>query len=223
MMNRVVPFMAVLLSLSAMCLAQSPTSQPATRPANTMFDIAGAKTVVILCDASGTMLPYENQLRGTVKQCVGELAIGQAFNVLVCSGEKITPFNQGKPIAASADSVRRATAFADRIVARMDTTPVAWLRAAFAQKPDALCIITDGFDQAEHLEAVPREIALLNKDKKVKIHFLLVVDDRAVPDQRMTEMMGRIAADNGGVGRIVRKSQLPGAPPPAKPGRTPAR
>jgi hypothetical protein len=70
-----------------------------------------------------------------------------------------------------------------------------------------LYVLTDGFDQINDFETIPREFARLNKDKKVKVNCILLSSD-ATRDPIFVKILDRVAPENGGVMKVVDKGDL---------------
>jgi uncharacterized protein with von Willebrand factor type A (vWA) domain len=107
-------------------------------------------------------------------------------------------------VAATADNRRALAGFLKTVRATGQTDPVPALKRAFevldranAKPGQVVYLLTDGTFADE--DAVIGTIARLNADKRVQIHTCLY----QYRGRRATELMQRIAAENGGTFRYV--------------------
>ena len=166
-----------------------------------------ARKIVYLCDASGTMQSVFSSLRDELKKSVGVLVPGQFFNVLFFTGDNVIAYNKAGLIMANPDNKKKLYDFVDDVSPKEGTNPFPAIEAAFANKPELIYVLTDGFDQVESLEAVYQKFATLNPDKKVKVNTILLSSD-PTRDKSLVDLLTRIAKDNGGILKIVNKDQF---------------
>jgi hypothetical protein len=162
--------------------------------------------IVYLCDASGSMQPVFSTLRSQLKTSSSHLLPGMFFNVIFFSDDNVIPFNNGL-VAANPNNQKKLEDFVDDEAPRGGTNPMPAIEQAFANKPDVMYVLTDGFDQINDLESVYTKFATLNSDKKVKVYTILLTDDPD-KDKSLVDILRRIAKDNGGQMSIVKKDSL---------------
>lgn len=164
-----------------------------------------ARRVVYLCDATGSMTPIFSNLRKELGDSINRLGNTQAFNVVFFSGDQVLPFHPNSLVLATRDNKAKAVAFMENTQSRGQTDPLPAIRAAFAQDPDLIFVLTDGFDQVADFETVYNEFAVLNKNKKVAVNTILI----GTGDQKeLVSILDRIAKDNRGVLRVVSKEDF---------------
>ncbi len=166
-----------------------------------------ARKIVYLCDASGSMQQVFSGLRDELKRSVGVLVPGQFFNVIFFSDNVVTPYNKGGLLIANPDNKKKLYDFVDDISPRGGTNPIPAIEQAFANKPELIYVLTDGFDQIDDFESVYTAFTKLNPDKKVKVNTILLTSD-PTKDKKLVEILERIAKDNGGLLHIINKDQF---------------
>ncbi len=156
--------------------------------------------VVFVCDATGSMQSIFGGLKTELQECINHLEMPQAFNVIFFSDDKVLAANKDGLMFANSDNKRKLAGFLSDIAPHGQTNPLPAIRAAFAQKPESIYVLTDGFDQVDSLESVYNEFATLNKDGKTRVNTILIGN----PDQKeLVDLLKRIAKDNRGTMRIV--------------------
>ena len=83
--------------------------------------------------------------------------------------------------------------------------PLPAIRAAFAQNPEVIYVLTDGFDQVNDLGAVVKEFDALNKDRAVRVNTILLGDGE---QKELVEALKTIAEKNNGTMKIVSKENF---------------
>jgi hypothetical protein len=171
-----------------------------------------ARKIVYVCDASGTMLDVFSALRDQLKTSVNGLVPLQWFNVVFFSDENVMTFNKAGLMTATPDNKNKLYDWVDGIAARGGTQPIPAIQAAFANKPELMYVLTDGFDQVNDLEAIYKEFDKLNPDRKVKVNcILLTTKDKKLEDKDVAtlhDLLKRIAEKNGGVLRVVDRDKF---------------
>ncbi len=156
--------------------------------------------VIFVCDATGSMQSIFGGLKAELQKSIDHLELPQAFNVIFFSDDKVlSPNPQGLMLASDANK-RKSFEFLSDISPHGQTNPLPAIRAAFAQKPELIYVLTDGFDQVDSLESVYNEFATLNKDGKTRVNTILI----GTPDQKeLVDILKRIAKDNRGTMQVV--------------------
>ena len=119
MLRRMTLYLLCLTTLSA-GPASRPATEPATQPADkkgALFaDHGGARSVVFVCDATGTMISKMATLKAALIKTVGELKPEQSFNIVFYfDGPKFTSLAPGL-VPANAKNKKRVTDWLDDIV-----------------------------------------------------------------------------------------------------------
>jgi hypothetical protein len=166
-----------------------------------------ARKIVYLCDASGTMQSVFSSLRDELKKSVGVLVPGQFFNVIFFSGDNVIALNKGGLMMANPDNKKKLYDFVDNVEPKEGTNPFPAIDAAFANKPELIYVLTDGFDQVESLDAVADKFRKLNVDHSVKVNTILLSSD-PTRDKSLVDLLQKIAKENGGVLKIVDKNSF---------------
>jgi len=169
---------------------------------NSPFPRVLANKVVFVCDATGSMNSIFGGLRTELEKSIKKLEINQAFNVIFFSDDKVLTLNPSGLMLATDDNKHKATSFLGDVSPRGLTNPIPAIRAAFAQQPEVMYVLTDGFDQVDSLESVYNEFATLNKAGHVQVHTILVGSGE---QKELVEILQRIAKDNHGTMKVVSK------------------
>lgn len=159
-----------------------------------------AKKIVFVCDATGSMNTIFGGLRHELQETIKNLQVQQSFNVIFFSDDKVLSLNPQSLMLATAGNKTKAYDFLSDISPRGLTNPIPAIRAAFAQEPELMYVLTDGFDQVESLESVYNEFATLNKAGKVKVNTILI---GTTEQKDLVDILKRIANDNRGTLKIV--------------------
>jgi hypothetical protein len=165
-----------------------------------------ANAVLYVCDGSGSMLNLIAQLRVELQRAITALRPTQAFGVIFFADTDVrpqTPFQQ--LVMATPDNKTKALEFLRSVVTSGSTDPVPALELAFRMKPQLIYLLTDGDFQDN--EKVKRRISDLNRDKSVKINTIVFIEGRDA-DPGIVELMKTIAAENGGVFRLISAADL---------------
>jgi uncharacterized protein with von Willebrand factor type A (vWA) domain len=76
---------------------------------------------------------------------------------------------------------------------------------AFAQQPELIYVLTDGFDQVVSFDAVINEFRKLNVNKKVRVNTILI---RSSGNAELERVVKIIASENGGVCKIIDRQDM---------------
>jgi hypothetical protein len=159
-----------------------------------------ATRIVFLCDASGSKIPNFFNVREQLAAEIGSLRPFQLFNVIFFKNNQTLSLRDGELIEASAFNKRCAATFASQIAPEGRTDPIHAIRAAFALRPDLVCVLTDGFDNADSLARVESEFRVLNSDRRVTVNTVLIPGSI---DPQLEAALRRIASHSGGQFRAV--------------------
>ena len=168
-------------------------------------DGGGARKIVFICDASGSMLNKFDTLRRELDKTVAGLRPVQSFNIIFFQEHDARAFDRGGLVMATPESKLRVANFLADVVARGETYPIPALELAFRQKPDLIYVLTDG-DFPDNA-AVLAKIRTLNVSSKVKINTIAFISE-ADTDTAFISLLQTIARENGGIYRRVKNSDL---------------
>jgi hypothetical protein len=176
-------------------------------PKSPFMGISGnAKYVAYVCDASGSMLNKFPALKQELKKAIDVLRPIQAFSIIFFSDPDRKPQALAQNLMmATPDRKREAVKFLDSVSTSGATDPIPGLELAFKQKPQLIYLLTDG-DFPDN-KAVLDRIRNLNKDKTVRINTIVFIDVTNA-DKAIVELMKQIAAENGGVFKVVSQNEL---------------
>jgi hypothetical protein len=175
----------------------------AAGPRSEFFGHRGrGRRVVYVIDRSGSMLNSFEYLRRELKRSIRKLSYRQRqeFHVIFFNAGPVIESPPPKLVPAIRVYKDKAIEFLDQIVPEGGTEPGPAMQRAFELKPDLIYFLTDGeFDPVllEHL-------ARWNRDHKVKIFTIAFVFEGN------SELLKRIAKENGGEYRLVDEHELGG-------------
>jgi len=166
-----------------------------------------ARTVVFVCDASGSMINTFGSLKAELVKAVSALKAVRGFNIVFFQDEKAAAFAPDL-VFATPENKRKADKWLDTVTTTGTTNPIPGLEQAFRSKPQLIYLLTDG-DFPDN-EAVKQAIRRLNKDKQTKINTILFTSGDAADDasESLVSLMKSIAKDSGGVFSRVKESDL---------------
>jgi hypothetical protein len=155
--------------------------------------LADAKKIVYVVDRSGSITDSMMYVKFELRRSIRSLAADRQFYVVFFSSGPAVPMPSGKMVSATENNKMLAAEFIDGIVPVGQTDPSEALKLAFAEKPEAVVLLTDGeFDQ----KVVPL-IDTLNKERKVAVHTFCFLYSQG------EAILQEIAKKNGGTYRYV--------------------
>jgi len=165
-----------------------------------------ARTVVFVCDASGSMMNKMETLRQELDKGVSNLKASQQFNVIFFQDEKFAAAFDGL-VPATAANKRKSREFLSDVETKSTSDPIPGLEAAFRSKPQLMFILTDGEFQNE--EEVLQKIKALNGDGKTTINTIAFVSDAdGDTAQSFIDFLSGIAKDSNGKFQLVKEESL---------------
>jgi hypothetical protein len=174
--------------------------------ANFMGVSGNARRIVYIVDASGSMMTIFPHVRFKLNESIGILRPSQAFNVFVFSNATVTAFNKGGLLTASPENKRKAVGFGEGVIAAGTTNPLPAIREAFTNKPELIYVLTDGFDVSEvPFAEIAAEFRKANADKRVRVNTILI---RSRDDKELEKILDQIAKENGGVFKILERTDF---------------
>jgi hypothetical protein len=168
-----------------------------------------ADSVIFVCDSSGSMTQKFAALRVGLRRAITLLRPPQTFNIVFFQENGIGQLDP-QLLPCSPDNKRKAFDFMDRVAPRGATAPEAALQAAFAQRPQAIFLLTDGDFPDNQL--VIDTIKRLDADNAVSVNTIALIDR----GEMYEKVLQQIATATGGVFRFVSQEDL------ADPGHAPA-
>ena len=166
-----------------------------------------ARTVVFVCDASGSMISTFGSLKAELVKAISRLKSNQAFNVVFFQDEKSASLDQNL-VFATPDNKRKAFQWLDTITTTGTTNPIPGIEQAFRNKPQLIYLLTDA--EFPDNNAVRNAITKLNRDKQTKVNTIIFVQGTAADEtsQSFIDLMKAIAKDNLGMFSHVKESDL---------------
>lgn len=161
---------------------------------------ASARRIVFLCDASGSMIPNFFNVRQELASSIKALRQWQSFNIIFFKLNRAYAMDSAALRMATETSKQAAAEFAAGFAPEGRTDPLPGIRAAFALQPDMICVITDGFDNAESLASIMDEFRTQNRFAKVSINTVLI---RGSDDPQLEQALRQIAEENGGAFKAI--------------------
>jgi hypothetical protein len=175
-------------------------------PKSSFVGVGGnARKLMYFCDASGSMVPVFGQLKFELKKSIDALKPVQAFNVVFYRDEKYEALSQEGLVMASPDNKRKAYEFIDGQVSAGMTQPVPAIKFALSQKPELMYLLTDGFDNIANFDELTNTFRAGNPDHKVHVNCIFL---KSSDDPKLESVLRQIAKDNGGLMKIISKSEF---------------
>jgi hypothetical protein len=187
-------------------VATPPVAVPPVAPAakagpvvfmGTTIDDVGK--VVYILDRSGSMSDAFDRLQAAVERSIGALTPPQQFHVIFYSSGPPVELPQKILVAATDAAKDEAAKFIATVVPQGETDPAEALTRAFALKPDAICLMTDGEFDHQIVDLIKK----LNADGKTRIYTF------AFLYQLGESTLKQIAEGNGGKYRYISDRDLP--------------
>jgi hypothetical protein len=151
--------------------------------------------VVVVCDASKTMIGSFALLRGELTKWISELDGTNEFNIILFGEPRMSALTSKELLPATRDNKRTAYQFIEDAFPGGKRDPTAALDAAFQSKPQVICLLAGG--DFEDNQAVVDQVRRLNRDGKVKVHAILWGTDPLVSTTAV-DALCRIADASGG-------------------------
>ena len=165
-----------------------------------------ARTVVFVCDASGSMINTFSSLKAELVKAISRLKAIQGFNIIFFQDEKAAALDSGL-LFATPENKRKAFQWLDTVTTTGTTNPIPGIEMAFRNKPQLIYMLTDA-DFPDN-NAVKSAIQRLNNGKQTRINTIIFVGEAdSDTSQSFIDLMKTIAKDNGGVYSHVKESDL---------------
>jgi hypothetical protein len=188
------------------------STQPATRPSAKTDPAAAPQRVTFVCDASGTMVTSQYEMKRYLKRAVEDLSPEQRFNI-VLFGSTLTLYAD-KPVSATPehkqDVIREGGWMDAHYHPDGKTDPLDAISAAFKQGSQAINLVTDGLESPKDrkvCEKLRARLRSLNPYRVVHVNVLLISSPNALSGNRppanpesdaRIAILKQIAVDNKG-------------------------
>jgi hypothetical protein len=177
-------------------------------PKSPFMGISGnGRKIVYLVDASGSMLSVFPRVKQELMISISHLQPIQAFNVIVFHEDAadLAAMSKGGLLMANPDNKIAAGKFVDDQRAASGTDPVPAIKLAFAQKPDLIYVLTDGFDNVDSFQAIIDLFKNLNPNKATKVNAIML---KSRDDPDLERVLQKITDDAGGTFKIIDEKDL---------------
>lgn len=177
-------------------------------PKSRFMGVGGnARTVVFVCDASGSMIQTFSSLKQELTKAVTGLKAVQGFNIVFFQDEKAASMDDNL-ILATPENKKKAFNFLDDVSTAGTTNPIPGIEIAFKNKPQLIYLLTDA-DFPDN-SAVQAAVRRLNAAKQTKVNTIAFIsgDESDELSQGFVELMKNIAQENGGQFKLVKESEL---------------
>lgn len=159
-----------------------------------------AKRIVILCDASATMmLDRWKVAREEIKKTIRQLKPVQSFNIILIIGGNNPSAFRTEMVMATEENRNAAIEFIDKVNPTGGVlNPTEFIKAAFRLSPELLFVLSDGFDETmttDEVQALGVLFDSLNPGRKIKVNILIA---RKQPDESLVKMLEAVAKSTGG-------------------------
>ncbi len=166
---------------------------------------SNARNIVFLCDASGSMMTVMTDLKRELNKTITGLSPVQSFGVIFFAGDAKPMVFKPQLVMANPDNKKTSRVWVGDMSAFGNTNPLPAIRQAFALQPDLIFVLTDGFDNADSLDAIAKEFQRLNVKNRVKVNTILI---KSSEEEELVKVLQRIARENGGVFKQVDQSSF---------------
>jgi hypothetical protein len=169
---------------------------------------APAKSIVYVCDGSGSMmgLPFD-LLKQELRKAVSVLVPHQSFNIVFFQKGKASALAE-RMLTASPRNVGLANDWLGQLQVASNSDPLPSLTFAFGQRPQLIYLLTDGaFDNND---VVVAEIRRLNVGKHTRVNTIALFSPDHPEGDRMVceDVLRTIAKENGGQFKVVLTTEL---------------
>jgi hypothetical protein len=177
-------------------------------PKSPFMGISGnGRRFVYLVDASGSMLTVFPRVKQELMISVSHLQPIQAFNIIVFHEDEsdLATMSKGGLLMANPDNKIAAGKFTDDQRAMGGTDPTPAIKLAFAQKPDLIYVLTDGFDNVDSFQAIIDMFHNLNVNKATKVNAIML---KSRDDPALEHVLQAITDDAGGTFKVIDEKDL---------------
>jgi hypothetical protein len=127
-------------------MTMAATTQAATQPGEfELYQVrCRARSVVIVCEASGDMLPHFDGVRLVLSNAIDRLNSDQWFNIVLFSKDKAISLSEGALLQASTEGKLAAKYFLLALDPHGGYDAVPAMRLAIRQQPEVIYLLTVG-------------------------------------------------------------------------------
>jgi hypothetical protein len=163
------------------------------------------RSIIFLCDASGSMIPKMPYLKEELMNAVDKLKPIQWFNVEFFVNDKPQQLADHL-LPATPENKRKCAEFLNAVAAAgSPTDPIVSLTLAFKQQPQLIFLLTDG-DFSDNAAVLTR-VRQMNASGKTKVNTIAFVGENDT-DKEFINTLTQIAKETGGVFKRVAESEV---------------
>lgn len=176
-------------------------------PKSSFIGVGGnARKIIYVCDASGDMINVFDDVRIQLKKSIEALKPIQAFNIIFFRDDGVQSLDSAMIMATPANKTK-AYKFTETAFCRGSTVPLPAVQKAFAQKPELIYVLTNGFRAAASPAEIEQEFKKLNPGNKVKVNMLVLyggrLEDAMKLDKALFDVVERVSKESGGRFRLL--------------------
>ncbi len=180
--------------------------------ANFMGFKGNARRIAYVCDATGSMVSWFDDLRMELRKSIENLRVVQSFNVIFFQEQGFGCVERSSLMPANSDNKRKSYKFIEEFTPHGETNPLPALELAAAQKPELIYLLTDGDFSGPGNQAVIDFCKTKFSDGKTKINTIAFVSKQtAQTDAAQAEWVKAlqlIATNSGGKFKFVSKEDM---------------
>jgi tetratricopeptide (TPR) repeat protein len=164
------------------------------------------RRIIILADASGSMLNMFDLLRDDIRGLISVLQPVQSFNVLFFQDNGVVALNKTKLLLAVDGNKHAADDFLNKMFVRGETNPIPALELAFKLNPDVIYLFSGGDFGGPGNDAVVRFIRKSGQARRIPVTTVGLVnsESRGNPqDLEFVKVLQEISKETGGSYRLL--------------------
>jgi len=176
---------------------------PQTAPA-----MPRARTVVFVCDATGSMINKIARLKIELMLAVQSLRPIDSFDIIFYQNTSVLKLGDDM-LSATPENKQKAEVWLDGVTTDGTCDPVAALTFGLKLRPRLLYFVTDAADFPD-VPAVQNVFRTLNAGHRTKVNTSLIVETKEEQEANKDSepLMRSIASENGGYFQWVRTDEL---------------
>jgi hypothetical protein len=157
-----------------------------------------AKSVVFVCDGSRWSKNKIEDLEDELTKSIDAMSSEQQVSVIFFADDRAYGPADGKLLPATDDNKRTLKDWLKHVDLGDRPTPIAGFARAFASKPEAIVLVTDG-KFADDYDDVAKDVAKRNAGRAVHVHAVgFFRTEKEDDSRRFVDFMKKLAEDNGG-------------------------
>jgi hypothetical protein len=177
-------------------------------PKSPFMGISGnGRRIVYLVDASGSMLTVFPRVKQELMVSINHLQPIQAFNVIVFHEDDsdLQTMSRSGLIMANPENKLAAGKFTEDQRAMGGTDPRPAIKLAFAQKPDLIYVLTDGFDNVDSFQEIIDMFHNLNVNHAARVNAIML---KSSDDPALEKVLQTITDDAKGTFKVIDEKDL---------------